>query len=151
MMIIYDTNIRWSCMMIIYDDHIWWSYMMIIYDDHKWWSYMMKRLTGNRKNYFVTELFGDVWDMFWHHDWCLKNDLDLPAINFLIKQKWIGLKRRRIIVRSFSTTQIIQQSHLDPSYEHVYFGYLYSWRWVLSKGLFKVPAKKSHPQCIVAR
>jgi len=85
MIMIYDHDIWWSCMMIIYDDHVWWSCMMIIYDDHKRWSYMMIIYADNVVEKlairFFTEMVGDLWGMFWHHHWCLKNYLDPLTIN----------------------------------------------------------------------
>ena len=99
-------------------DHIWWSDMMIIYDDHIWWSYMLKILmsilTNTLKIDFVSELFGDLWDMFWHHYWYLKNYPDPLTIIQFSKKRRIGLKRRKIIVVSFSTIQITQKSHVQP-------------------------------------
>ena len=35
---------------------------------------------------FVSEVFWDLWDMFWHHHWCLSNYLDPFTINFFEKK-----------------------------------------------------------------
>jgi hypothetical protein len=66
---------------MIYDDRIWWSYM-IIYDDHAWWSYMMNLLMEIRETVSVSDMFGDLWDMFWHHHWGLRNYLEPLTVSF---------------------------------------------------------------------
>ena len=38
------------------------------------------------KSDFVSEMFGDLWDIFWHHHWCLKLYLDHPWDNLLFEQ-----------------------------------------------------------------
>ena len=96
----YDDHICWSCviiidddhiwssyMMIIYDHHIWWSYMMIIYDDHVWWKCWWTCWRTFEKYGFASEMFGDLWDMFWHHHWCLRTYQEPLTIIFSNKIK----------------------------------------------------------------
>ena len=61
--------------------------MMIIYDDHIYDENDNEHVDEFWKIDFVSELFGDLWDMFWHHDWCLRNYLDPLTINFLFRTK----------------------------------------------------------------
>ena len=51
--------------------------------------YMFQTLVGvAKKTQVVPKLFWDLWDMFWHHDWCLRNHLDLLTINFFSNNMW---------------------------------------------------------------
>ena len=66
--------------MIMYDDTVWWScIMIIIYDDHVWWKFWRTNWNAS----VSSNMFGDVWDMFWHHYWCLGNYLEPLSINLL--------------------------------------------------------------------
>ena len=73
----------------------------------------MKMMVIFLKFDFPPEMFGDLLDMFWHHHWCPRNDVDPLTINFVSKK--MGQQRRRIIVLSFSADQINQRCHLEPS------------------------------------
>ena len=79
--IIYGYHIWISYMDIIYGYHIWIAYMDVIYDD-VWWKAMMKNL----KSWLFSKMLGDVWNMFWHHDWCLRNYLEPVRNNFFSKK-----------------------------------------------------------------
>ena len=99
MIIIYNDHVWWSCMMIIYDDHLWWWYMMIIYDNHIWWncwwSYMMimyddhiswscmMKMLMNKLFFhsFISNMLGDLWDVFRHHHWCLGHYVEPLSTN----------------------------------------------------------------------
>ena len=36
-------------------------------------------------NDLFSEKPGDLWDMFWHHHWCLRNDLGPLTITLFLK------------------------------------------------------------------
>ena len=43
---------------------------------------MTKMLSNIWKIKFASELCGDLWDMLWHHHWCIINYLDPSTIIF---------------------------------------------------------------------
>ena len=55
---------------------------MIIYDENVD-ELVDKQTIGN---YVFSKLFGDLRDMFWHHDWCLTNYLDPLTIKVCFEQ-----------------------------------------------------------------
>jgi hypothetical protein len=129
MIIVYDDHVWWSYMMIIYDDHIWWwwSYMMItyiyIYDDHLWWSYiiyvMMICWGKFQKTQVVPKLFWDLWDMFWHHDWCLRNHLDLLTINLVGRQAAPRCPKYHAFNHAFKRVFKMRSTYVQDTCEHV--------------------------------
>ena len=44
---------------------------------------MMKMLMNRSFFDLFSEMFGDLWDMLWHHHWCIRPYLDPLTINFL--------------------------------------------------------------------
>ena len=42
---------------------------------------MMEMLMKISKFDFSSEVIGELWDMLWHHHWCIRNYLDPPTIN----------------------------------------------------------------------
>ena len=71
-----------------------------------------------------SEMFGDLWDMCWHHDWCLRNYLDPLTINFCLL-KLNRSRKHRIIVMSYSAIRVIHESRLELIYalEKMSFSY----------------------------
>ena len=43
---------------------------------------LMNMLTKIQIIDLFSELFGDLWDMFWLHHWCLRKNLDYPRFFF---------------------------------------------------------------------
>ena len=133
-MIIYDDHIWWSYMIMKYDmivgdhdiwyDRRWSSYVMILYDDHIydhhiWWSCMVIIYDENVDEHFERWLcFRSIWGPFGYvlASSLVSKKLSRPSNDHFFQLKWIGLKRRSIIVRAFSATQIIQKSLLDLIY-----------------------------------
>ena len=93
MLFIYGHHIWISNMDIIYGYHIWIAYMDIIYAD-VWWKAMMKIL----KSWHFSEMFGDVLDVFWDHDWCLRNCLEPVRSNFFKKRNGFKMMRNHFLI-----------------------------------------------------
>jgi hypothetical protein len=102
MIIIYDHHIWSSYMIIIYDYHIWSSYMIIIHDDHTWSSYMIIIHEHHTWSSFLSSYMIIIYDQhIWSSYMIIMHDHHTSSSYMII------LKRRRSIVRSFSTIQII--------------------------------------------
>jgi hypothetical protein len=47
---------------------------------------VMKMLMNISNFDLFSEMFGELWDMFWHHHWCLRNYLE-PLTIILFERK----------------------------------------------------------------
>ena len=90
------------------------------------------RKVSGVENHVFPKSFGDVWGMFWHHRWCLKEGSKKWKTIFW-SRKTIEPKWCRITSWSFSTSQIIHISHLEPIYELSDFSYFsyFALFWIL--------------------
>ena len=95
-----------SFMIIEYDHHTWSSYMIVIYDHHIWSLYTMKNSKNRSDLEFFSKVFGDLWDMFWHHHWCLIHYLDNLTVIFSKKVNRSNKLQNHALFR-YSNTSLI--------------------------------------------